>query len=542
MNKSYSFKDGYIFYNRLKYSSASNNWSEVYNRAIDDLATAESKLDKVTRNDVSKKLKQAALYEQIKERRLLKEMFGIDSKKIELSDYPKFINDINRIMGLKEDYQYLLKLLDKNKGKERAPAAASFFTSALTTVLTEKIRNFTQTKKCEDIIMKGNEKEWNSKMLEIYDESVEKAIKKLSNQKDVVNGKEVQIWTKIRKLLEETNKLQLRQFKEDMLGRLNIDKMIRDIYKWEIDRRNSLKKTTRGLSTKIKSNIAPNELGVRSVNGFINEYFTSAVQDAVMNYNKGGALKSNMLKTDVIELYSLNTDFNLEQVFNTYNETIAGSTMEENRETIKILYDKYIKNVDNSFIIYQNAKLYSLGDSFKKGFSSGNNIPLANLPTYLDEVGLNINGEDLVKLLYNTIPGTILNKNNKSVRIKQTARLFISAAIANFLFDDWETIGESSSNAIHMFNLDNVLVPLSYLLLAIAEVLKRVRDSSSQLVRISFNLPKQIEYPIPIKLEEGEDIRDYWNRQRNIGLTQSSFSINFLSNFKSLIKSLIKSL
>lgn len=78
---------------------------------------------------------------------------------------------------------------------------------------------------------------------------------------------------------------------------------------------------------------------------------------------------------------------------------------------------------------------------------------------------------------------------------------------AQFLFDDYLTIGRKHKNltAIHIFNLDGVLIPLSLVLTALARAFEdSSRYNYKDIVRVHFSIP-EILYPYGIAPgEEGK--------------------------------------
>lgn len=526
-------KDGYVFYKRLNAPDAQANWKNLYQSAMSDFSSIELGAQQVTYSDISEKLTFAGQAEQNKERQLLREIFGINIDNVSLKDYPKFINAINELMGLKGQYRNLLSKLKANKEKERAPTAASYFDSYLSTAITNRLRGFIDTQKGMEMIANGDYIGWTEKITNLIELAVEDAVKKMSEQKDIINGEEVQIWSEAAALLQKTNG-QLEQFKSDVFKRYNLQNIVKDIFNWQTQRYQENRKTTKGLAKNVKESMKLGEIGARSTAGFVQEYIVSSMQ----NMSGGGTLKSNILKTDNVHLFSASVDIDLENIFEQLNNNLTGDSLEENRTIIENFYNDYINKIRDGFVVFENVKNYSLGNNFR-GFSAGSSQPLSELPSVLDEIELNIDGEGLVNLLYNTIGGAI--GEDKQSYIRDQTRLMMSSAIANFLFDDWQTIGQSKDRSIHMFNLDGVLVPLSYLLITMGEAIRQVQRVPSDYFKVTFSMPGSILWPERVPMSDGENIYDYWEQQRQDVESRSTFSIKFLANFKSLVKQLIKS-
>ena len=526
-------KDGYVFYQRLNSPDGQQNWKNLYQSAMSDFSSMELGSYQTTYSDIADRLISAGQAEQAKERRLLQEIFGVNIGNISLNEYPKFIKAINESMGLKDQFQNLIVKLRRNKGRERAPTAASYFDSYLSTAITKRLRDFIDTQKGMELIADGNYNGWMEELTGIIEISIEDAVKKMSEQKDKIDGEEVQIWAEATSLLQKTNG-QLQQFKNDVFKRFNLQNVIREIFDWQTKRYQEQRKTTRGLAKTVKGSMNMGEIGARSAAGFVEEYIVSSMQSMSRD---GGTLSSNMVKSDNIHLFSATVDISLDNIFQQLNDSLTGNSLEKNRGIIENFYNNYLGKIKDGFIVFENVKNYSLGNNFR-GFSAGTSQPLSQLPSILNEIGLNIDGDSLVNLLYNTIGGAIGEDRQSYVR--DQIRLSMSGAIANFLFDDWQMIGQSGDRSIHIFNLNGVLVPLSYLLISMGEAIKRVQRAPSDYFKVTFNMPGSILWPERVPMSDGENIYDYWEQQRQDVESRSTFSIKFLANFKSLLGQLIK--
>ena len=247
-------KDGYVFYKRLNDTKSEGKWKNLYQSAMSDFSSIEVGASQITYSNIAETLIAAGEAEQNKERQLLREIFGVNMDKVSLKDYPKFINAINELMGLKNQYRNLLSKLKANRGKERAPTAASFFDSYLSTAITNRLRGFIDTKKGMEIIANGDYNTWMQKVTDLINLAIEDAVKKASQQKDTINGQEVRIWSEIAALLQKTNG-QLEQFKGEVFKRFNLQNTIRDIFDWQTKRYQEQKKTTKGLRDSVKASM-----------------------------------------------------------------------------------------------------------------------------------------------------------------------------------------------------------------------------------------------------------------------------------------------
>jgi len=347
-------KDGYVFYQRLNSPDGQQNWKNLYQSAMSDFSSMELGSYQTTYSDIADRLISAGQAEQAKERRLLQEIFGANIGNISLNEYPKFIKTINELMGLKDQFQNLIVKLRRNKGKERAPTMASYFDSYLSTAITKRLRGFIDTQKGMELIADGNYNGWMEELTGIIETSIEDAIKKMSEQKDKIDGEEVRIWAEAASLLQKTNG-RLQQFKNDVFKRFNLQNVIREIFDWQTKRYQEQRKTTRGLAKTVRGSMNMGEVGARSAAGFVEEYIVSSMQSMSRG---GGTLSSNMVKSDNIHLFSATANISLDNIFQQLNDSLTGNSLEKNRGTIENFYNNYLSKIKDGFIVFENVKNY----------------------------------------------------------------------------------------------------------------------------------------------------------------------------------------
>ena len=543
----FKLKDNYVFYQRLNDDGAAQAhiWKKVYTSAMNEFSDGLKFYNVIDTETIGNTLIAQGYNEQEKEIEFLYQMFGIPKNRITLSNYPQYINQINEIIGLKDDYKNLLNLIKQGrrgqnkKAKERAYTGTAYFDSYLTTALRRNIDNFIRTKEAEEIVLSDSKILWENKLKEITEISIKEAIERMANQKDKINNEEYQIWSSVLSLLQLTES-QYDQLKSDIFKRYNLDKVIDELFKWDSDRRAKNKGSTKGLSNKIKNSYDLTERSFRSINGLIEEYVNTLSGDYNLSSSKT-VLKNNIAKTDSVTIFSMAGRLNLDSLGEILNENLGNSSsLIDAEEIIDNFYNSYMKRLTDTFIIFESTKAYSLGENFR-GFHGGSARPLSNLPSFLEAIGSNIDGETLISLLYNTIPGAIGDSN--SAQIKENVSYELSKYMANFLFDDWKLVGQSTNNAIHIFTLDSIKIPLSYLLIATGQAFLEASRNPSSFFKVSFSLPSSILYPTTIRpFDKDKGMEGYWNEQRNSAINESTFSIKFLRNFKSLIEDLIKKL
>jgi len=539
-----NLKENYIFYNRLsdKGKAYSIIWNNLYKSAMNDFNNITYM--NFNHSDIKNHgqiLINMGLQEQRKERNLINTIFNNSlNEDIELKDYPHFINTINELIGLKDKYKTFITKLDKvNKTKKnRAPVATSFFDSRLNTAITEITRNFILSNQSINLILEGNYVAWSQLFYSKFEKIIDKAVNDTANQIGILNekdGDETKIWFEFAKLLE--NPTLKNQFMEDVRKRYNFDNIVQSIWNWQRNKKSH--DNTKGLSTIIKKKgMNMNESAARSASGFIYEYLSAVLGET--DYSKGAVLKSNIAKTDTIKLYSAEINLDLQPLIQSFNDNIAGSSLEETRSQISNFYNNTLSKLDKSFIVYESAKSYSLTGLDSRGF--GNTGSFDELINIASQIGKREQIDNLLKAFRNTMNGAI--GNNRREEVKEKIRFTLSEAIAYFLFDDWKQIGESNNNSIHIFSLDGVLVPLSYLLIAAGKAMQETEKNSNSFFKLSLTTPKEIKYSTPLTSEEvGENsIFHFWDIQREEALQNSKYSISFIKNFTKLISQLLKSM
>ena len=196
--KNFQYDDNLIFYSRLNDDNAPQKafWKKVYTDAnaafykktIKNMPTANEI------KEIGNGLIAAGLKEREKEISLLQtanfKQIPIDEK-----DYTKYINALNKIIGMKDDYENLLKLAKtKAVGKERGQGIATYLGEYLLTALNQNLGKMVQP----EIDEKNGEfvvtEKWKNKVEQCVKDSVYEAILKVSNQKVDIDGEEVSLW------------------------------------------------------------------------------------------------------------------------------------------------------------------------------------------------------------------------------------------------------------------------------------------------------------------------------------------------------------
>jgi hypothetical protein len=110
---------------------------------------------------------------------------------------------------------------------------------------------------------------------------------------------------------------------------------------------------------------------------------------------------------------------------------------------------------------------------------------------------------------------------------------FVATYIGYFLFDDLhidENFNGLKTQAIHLFNLDGIYIPLSVFLRAAYHAFTNLPEKVKDYVNVSYN--SKLEYK---KQTDGLQEED-WTKLYQYRMTHSSLDIHFFGDFVSFIK------
>lgn len=195
---------------------------------------------------------------------------------------------------------------------------------------------------------------------------------------------------------------------------------------------------------------------------------------------------------------------------------------------------EHLQGLSESFIIYTSDKNYSITDGFQSrgGFSAGTALSLWQYKNLMAMAGKNVSA--FVGAIEQLAKGAV----GENMKKKDYADL-ISKNIAFLLFDDYNTIGaglENGPQAIHLMNLNGVLIPISSILYALVDALENTGQLTG-LVRTSIKLP-DIMFPTT-KSQTDYEIQtggSAWQAQKQDMLDKSRIETHFLGKLRDLLK------
>ena len=566
----FTLSGGYVFYKRLENDTRNNVWTSKVLTGFNDIYNSNEDTVKkeLSWANAAKVLRDTGYAEQQKEIKMLESVFGKTIKSnISIADYPKYINTINMLMGLKKQYGNYLRELQEQAGdtkNRRAAGGFRYFESRVVPAINANVRaalsGFT-----EEQLMSFKPSQFTEIIRSVLEKSIEDAVYKVANEGAGYIGKEVKMWTEIEEGFRNLNQTNRENFINEVISRYDLMRVSKDIGKelrqYYLDKAKGKNKKL-NLSTKIKQKMDVNELKGSSIDGFISEFLTSLLTPA--NKGTGLVFKNNVMRADSVRLLSGYFEADIPDEIIEQANSIMSDDLWEAEQKIEKFTREVLDKTQDIFIVYESSKMYRLSGSFsKRGFhgSSGN---IANLGQALYKYGvttskLTIN---IANLVYQTIPGAI-KAGEKDNIIEWVKRLIIENIEAT-LFDDveFQSTGKGSNDdrVIHILNLNGVQIPLSYYCLAIADAIeqsiKAKKINIGSYVRVSITTPKNILYPEKVNSDKNNQVTDdegnvlpfpesvfkAWNNQAADAAENSKFSISFLRNFNDLLTKLIENL
>lgn len=548
-----SLKDGYVVYTRGE-DSNQEYWRRKHYQAI---AGANS-IAGFYSGELTTKYKVAgssllslAASERSKEISLIRAAgFDVD----DTEDVKIFIERFNEVLMGKEQFNNARTRLNsalssKSQTKEfRAPTIASWFTSYLGTALNTNINAFIG--KSKDALLSQDFSSWNAELDNIVNKSIKQAFKKMLTEVTSTKNKELygdsEQWRQIYEVSQQID--HFNDFFVEMI-RSKIDfSRIRGIF--ENKAVNIQKKSHRGIRKVIDSAEGLNlksESKSRSIGGSVEEFLMSILNSMGTGFSNassagGRVFSSETMKADNVALFSYEATIdstqmaqNLVDLLN--QELYDASSLNNAAEIMNSFYDKYLSQLDNSFIIYGSTKSYSMGESFR-GFSSGVTRKLSEAQAVLAQAGVGSSSsiEEYINVAYNT--GTGAYFSNKRAEVEENLKTGLMAAAAHLLFDDWVSIGEAQkggASAIHVLQLEGLNLPLSVFLEATGRAMVEATSDIETMVKVSVKLPGSITYPEPMKVGSKNEVLAAWEEQAAQAKSESTFSMRFLMNFKTII-------
>ena len=561
----------YVYYDRLK-DDKINSWApDLHTKANSVLFWRTSNGSNT--KDISGFFRGLAVYEFTKEKALLETHF--DTNYDPNSEYcgKALIEAFNEILSTKEIFERNALLIANTNGQK---ALFSFFPGYLNKVLEKRfsskefietikqasLQNITDKSKSDKIIegiqdyIQTNPSEIIEEALELMFSSETKAENGLQKK---VGDKEFErlgkAYKEIFKALKRLNgKAQGNEFIKGAIKTYNLDnlgEMITSSLNTEELNIDNLKSLLEGFKfeTKIKS-----DFNTGSLAGVFTEYFGKFLGEVVLS-NSGTKFTAHHTgsignqKADY--MFTIGMSRGAEQAIERKLSNFQGKGRGTNVEDVKKFTEEVFKDFgdDNSFMIFVNAKNWTLNKNFEKGYANGLGGYSAGAAIDLNAWDdmmhqMNIRGRDFIFTILQMIPGAIGNPNGDGKKMEEVSLMF-ERAIGSALFDDFEPDDPFRNNKksglkiVHLLYLNGVYIPLSVFYTLLSEAFGELQNSLERddLVQVKFTLPEKIKYPK--QEDEDEDLaagKKPWVEQSNEALDKIKVSYSFMRGFKKFME------
>lgn len=547
MRDSFQFKklsDRVVFYESLE--THHGRPSKIYKSVKEELAGVEGEgqgyKDILKQQAASTtRVMTMAKKELEKELRVLKDVFGVELKvNFEKKDSIKeLIKALNACLNLKEVFERNIDLIKFSEKK----SVISFFPSYFEQVLNENLNNLQKQIAnvgfSQPIIDRANQV-LSTELPKLVEEAIRRMLTArtelwyMEDQQDKHNNAYHQLLGAIGRvgnsgdLADQIYKIyHLDQFKEVILQRM------------EKQQNTSPKKILKSSTSVIKKGLHQN--GGLTVEA-IRDVVLSMAADT-FNVNNGSikvkagyganvykAAGSKNVKADNIISFGIDPTI----IQNTLEELTGKRNKTKDIEIFEELGRK-MSGLRDGIIVYESSKNYTLNKGFERrgGFSAGTALSLQQL-SVLKKIDTRFN--EVIYAILQLADGAV----GADLRMEQDLSRRIAQNIAFLLFDDFNMIGgygldkKTSASAIHVMNLNGILLPMSSILFLFAESIKGKLDfRPEQIVKVNIDVPKLLyDSTTPSWPKE------YWIKQRNHALANTRISTHFLGAFKQLISNL----
>ena len=521
-------REGYVFYDSLGSIGNTEYWTTVRSNAENYFSRVEllNQFDD-TASSFLRKMGEAELE---KEKKMLSGFFGVSSLEWTEDNYKEIIEAINQVLNIEKVYKRAISKIkvDEKEENSRDVAIASTYGEYVTKKMNRALPAFFSRKKVIDYINNGRTQELGYEFEQMIEKVLNESLESMLSSESKTMGND-KIWEGALDAINDIDNFR-QSFGQEFFSRYGFDRL-QDKVKTAVADGVDVKGLKDQIVTEYKGKFSHKQKGQlhnQSIAGFVSEHVAQLLQGAASSFagkpQVSTIAKHPMFTTDIISLMDYQYDGTIE-----IDSTNIRSKRDAQRALIEF-HRNVLSNLDDVTVTYTNVKKYNLGKSFK-GFSGGTRR-LEDIDLILEQIGYT-KTHSFINMIKNTASGALLQHSNK----QQLASETLATAVAYFLFDDLETIGNASSgaNAIHMFHLSDVVLPLSFLLLQMAEALEEAARDLNSFVKVSFKLPSvQFEYPQSNTSRVASNER--WEQQKVSMQQQAQVQVTFLKNFKKLIK------
>lgn len=532
----FSIQNGYVIYKRTENSPRGGLWESAYQSVLQPSSfflyeNKESQLKKV-----GAFLIKLGKQEMTKELALINKTMGTSYSTT--TDIKIFIEKFNEVMigvqQFKNVRKNLKEALNKTDNKHsKAPTLSSNFLDIFIKDLIDRINEFIRNNK--EALLNKDFTAWTEQFDKIVDFSIQRSL-----EKTLLSGKDDKPYKELYEASQQITNFN-QYFIQMIRSKINFDNIKSMLSDGRVKIKN---KRNTGVSKTIKSKGGLN-LGntrkVATVGGSVQEFIESLSSQVGQAFQQSFSsstrvASSEKMKIDTYTIFSFQQEIDAQKIIDELDDEMknAESLLEATKIIDKFWEENLSKLDNNNFIVYGSTKAYSLDSS---GFHAGGKRSFEDAKVILQQTGYDFQKvNNFINAIYNTGEGAIFHSEKEE--FLEQAKTALSKAVANLLFDDWNTLGEikNGAQAIHVLQLDAVQVPLSSFLIAAGQAMLNTGERPDQFIHISVKSPGAVKYMNEnfSRMSEHEII-EKWNEQAEIARSQTAFSLTFLKNFKDLI-------
>lgn len=538
---------GYVYYDNLGQIGANEytkmKWDSVRQAAMRYLGRQDELLDEESGyQETINKLSILAENEYKKEVKFLQEYFGLTAPPVITANNTKILLEMmNDALGLPKVWRRVIDRMKKQRdmaASSRSTSIANTYGSYLDEVLKKSMISFFSSPAVLKNIEMGNTdkvlKDMETRvkegtylalknMLSAYDTNKKKWIKEHGNE---------QLWLEILDAINTSDKIMKRwrkEFKTEMFSRFGLQKLIDDIQTKYIEALQNgvdlkqLYKIPKEIIMKSQKNIDK-----RPAHGFTAEKLVLPLIKAIQKRYSDMGFNVDVYNSPVMSTFDQVLLFQKQEysVDLKLDPKLFGQskTKSEVEQRCADLANNLENKAFQGTVVYENDKNYSLSNTFERhGGYHGGGRRLDQLTPWLDRLGIK-NTQLFLARVKNSVEGAVFESGSKDFFDKIAGSL--AAEVAGLLFDDMYV--KTGIGAIHIFRLNDVVVPLSFFLKHIAESLAASQTASGW---VSFDVSGKVMYSYPQQDTTIGGSMERWQRQKEAS-SGFTFNIRFLENFK----------
>jgi len=541
---SFPVGSSFVFYERLKESGQNPFWNSLYVSARNYFQKVD--ISGPSPSSTGGMLMSMGYRELEKEKRLLSNVFGVNSYTWDENDYEVLIPLMNEFLSLKTVYYQTLQRVKRTVYVSHQDVDDVFesYTKHLYPRLTRGIAAFVSNQSNLNLLIQSSTistgiEEWQRRFKLMVERAMNDAFNRMVFDSENYYKSE---WSDVLSLLNKFDGLR-QEFKIAFFQQYNLEGLTQAVTNIVMNQgKSQLTKQNRSSTLskirEVKKSYINNNVGNKDITSYVRDYTMSLLDGMSFGYrNKSAASTRENLPSGFsasnIRLFNMNYEVDLNDALN----DLQSSTVKDKQNAVNLMerfYHQALSDLTADFIVYENVKMSTSTNEIYQG-----TLPISNLEPILNQLNIK-NASAFINLLYQTIPGAIMS--GESGRIREEASKILAEAIAYFLFDDFQALGEGTRgdrHSIHLLRLNGTIIPLSFFLIKAGRALQNAEEDFSKYVNFSIQTPGLIKYPNPIQTPKGQNIKDNvnraWQEQRSDAMNQSRVTIRFLSNFKKLL-------